>query len=227
VLVANVEEARYDALLAEEGKMLVRARYAVRNNQRAFLGLTLPEGATLWSAAVAGRTLRPGMSPSGALLLPLENGRAGGETPAFAVELTYVQRVAQLDEKGRTALVLPAVDLPIARTGVSVHFSPRYRLTAEPGTFRVETDTGPFTAALRGEPALVAQAGGARRPATAAKSADQAGIDLERAARTMAGPLPVHIPFPEFGPTVFLTSELTAELQAPSLEFTYKRESRW
>jgi hypothetical protein len=227
VLVANVEEARYDALLAEEGKMLVRARYAVRNNQRAFLALTLPEGATLWSAAVAGRTLRPGMSPSGALLLPLEKGRGGGETPAFAVELTYVQRVAQMDEKGRTALVLPAVDLPIARTGVSVHFSPRYRLAAEPGTFRVETDTGPFTAALRGEPFLVAQTGAARRPATAAKSADLAGIDSERTARSMAGPLPVHIPFPEFGPTLFLTSELTAELQAPSLEFIYKRESRW
>ena len=82
VLVANVEEARYDALLVEEGKTLVRARYAVRNNQRAFLALTLPEGATLWSAAVAGRTLRPGIGPSGALLLPLQKGRTGGDTPA-------------------------------------------------------------------------------------------------------------------------------------------------
>ena len=76
VLIANVEEARYDALFAEEGKMLVRARYAVRNNQRAFLAVTLPEGATLWSASVAGRPLRPGVSPGGALLLPLEKGRA-------------------------------------------------------------------------------------------------------------------------------------------------------
>ena len=38
VLIANVEEARYDALVDEEGKALVRVRYAVRNNQRAFLG---------------------------------------------------------------------------------------------------------------------------------------------------------------------------------------------
>ncbi|HET9314482.1 MAG TPA: hypothetical protein VFQ51_02790, partial [Vicinamibacteria bacterium] len=37
VLVANVEEARYDALVSEDGKALVRARYAVRNNQRSFL----------------------------------------------------------------------------------------------------------------------------------------------------------------------------------------------
>ena len=67
VLIANVEEARYDALVDEEGKALVRARYAVRNNQRAFLGVTLPAGATLWSAAVADRPLRPGVAAGGSL----------------------------------------------------------------------------------------------------------------------------------------------------------------
>ena len=60
VLIASIEEARYDVLLDEEGKALVRARYAVRNNQRAFLAVRLPEGATLWSAAVAGRAAAPG-----------------------------------------------------------------------------------------------------------------------------------------------------------------------
>jgi len=232
VLVANVEEARFDALLVEEGKTLVRARYAVRNNQRAFLALTLPEGATLWSAAVAGRTLRPGIAASGALLLPLQKGRAGGDTPPFAVELTYVQRAAEWEEKGRTTLVLPAIDLPIGRTGIAVHYSPRYRLTAEPGPFRVESDTGPFTAALRGQPASVIPVAKST-PAPVPPPEAGAVVDFSQplpkstAGRSMSGPLPVDIPFPEFGPSVFLVSELTAELQAPSLEFTYKRESRW
>ena len=232
VLVANVEEARYDALLVEEGKTLVRARYAVRNNQRAFLALALPEGATLWSASVAGQTLRPGIGPSGALLLPLQKGRAGGDTPAFAVELTYVQRTNPWEDKGRTAVVLPAIDLPIGRTGLSVHYSPRYRLTAEPGTFRVETDRGPFTAALRGQPIAPVPVAEPAPPPPLAKSGPATSeltmpSGREGAGRAISGPLPVHIPFPEFGPTVFLVSELTAELQAPSLEFTYKRESRW
>ena len=238
VLVANVEEARYDALLVEEGKTLVRARYAVRNNQRAFLALTLPEGATLWSAAVAGRTLRPGIGPSGALLLPLQKGRTGGDTPPFAVEITYVQRSGQWEDRGRTALRLPAIDLPIGRTGIAVHYSPRYRLTAEPGSFRVETDMGPFTAALRGQPTPVTPVAGVASPNAAPAPppppAQPGGtVDFTRplrsdtAGKSMSGPLPVHIPFPEFGPSVFLVSELTAELQAPSLEFTYKRESRW
>jgi hypothetical protein len=227
VLVANVAEARYDALVDEEGKTLVRARYAVRNNQRAFLALTLPEDATLWTAAVAGRPLRPGVSPSGALLLPREKGRAGGDTPTFAVEVTYVQRGDAWLDKGRGALALPAVDLPIARTGLVLHYSPRYRVTAEPGPFRVDTDSGPFSEVLRGSEWPSPKA--APFPAAPSADADERIVQFSREAggRTVAGPLPVTIPFPHFGQGLFLRSELTAELQAPSLEFSYKRESRW
>jgi hypothetical protein len=229
VLIANVEEARYDALVEEEGKALVRARYAVRNNQRAFLGVTLPTGATLWSAAVADRPLRPGVAADGALLLPLEKGRSGEETPAFVVELIYVQRVAPWTEKGRTALTLPGIDLPIARTGLVLHHSPRFRIAPEPGSFRVEADSGPFSAALRSD----AQKRLAPPPpppvASPAPATDELVAQYRRntAGRTVTGPLPVRVPFPEFGPMMFLMSELTAELQAPSVEFSYKRESRW
>jgi hypothetical protein len=228
VLIAIVEEARYDALVGEEGKTMVRARYAVRNNQRAFLAMTLPPGATLWGAAVGGRPIRPGISPAGSLLLPLEKGRAGEETPAFSVEVTYVERGNAWDEKGRSALALPALDLPISRTGVVLHHSPRFRLTPEPGAFRVEPDAGPFTAALRSE---VASPPPPPPPPAAATPApvDElvAQFKKDSAGRTVTGPLPVRMPFPDFGPSVFLRSELTAESQAPSLQFSYKRESRW
>ena len=101
VLVANVEEARYDVLVAEDGKLLVRARYAVRNNQRAFLALKLPPQSVLWSAVLAGRPVRPGVSPDGAYLLPLQKGRTGENAPTFAVELVYLQRSSAWTDKGR------------------------------------------------------------------------------------------------------------------------------
>jgi hypothetical protein len=47
------------------------------------------------------------------------------------------------------------------------------------------------------------------------------------AGRTVTGPLPIRLPFPSFGPCVFLMSELTAEQSRPSIEFSYKRKSRW
>jgi hypothetical protein len=234
VLVATVEEARYDALLEEEGKTLVRARYAVRNNQRAFLGITLPPGATLWSAAVANRPLRPGVASDGAMLLPLDKGRAGEETPPFVVELTYVQRTGSWADKGRTTLVLPSVDLPVARTGVTLHHSPRFSVSPEPGVFRCNTDPGPFTATLQeaadqiamSPPAAEAAAANEKRAATSEGDLiDQYRKDA--GARAIAGPLPLTVPFPRFGASVFLMSELTAELTAPTLEFSYKREIRW
>jgi hypothetical protein len=234
VLIATVEEARYDALLEEEGKTLVRARYAVRNNQRAFLGITLPPGATLWSAAVANRPLRPGVASDGAMLLPLDKGRAGEETPPFVVELTYVQRTGSWADKGRTTLVLPSVDLPVARTGVTLHHSPRFSVSPEPGVFRCNTDPGPFTATLQeaadqiamSPPAAEAAAANEKRAATSEGDLiDQYRKDA--GARAIAGPLPLTVPFPRFGASVFLMSELTAELTAPTLEFSYKREIRW
>src|SRR5215471_18742701 len=75
VLMANVEEARYQVLMSTDGKELVHARYALRNNQRNFVKITLPQGATVWSASLGARTVRPGQSPDGSLLLPLEKSR--------------------------------------------------------------------------------------------------------------------------------------------------------
>jgi hypothetical protein len=149
VLIANVEEARYRALASEDGRLLVEARYAVRNNQRAFLKVVLPPGASVWSAALSGRPIRPGLAEQAGLLLPLEKGRAGEDAPTFVVELVYLQRIGEWVGKGRATLELPALDLPVSRTGVSLHYSPRFRLDLQPGTFREEQDPGAFAEALR------------------------------------------------------------------------------
>jgi len=99
VLLTNIEEARYQVLLSIDGKTLVRARYAVRNNQRNFVKITLPSGATVWSASLAGKPIRPGQSPDGSLLLPLEKTRGGEDSPAFVVEVLYLSRAAAWQEK--------------------------------------------------------------------------------------------------------------------------------
>jgi len=112
VLIANVEEARYRAIASEDGRLLVEARYAVRNNQRAFLKVVLPAGATVWSAAVAGRPIRPGRAEQDGVLLPLEKCGAGQDAPTFVVELVYLQRIAEWAGKGRTTLALPALGRP-------------------------------------------------------------------------------------------------------------------
>src|SRR6267378_1818640 len=148
VLMANVEEARYQALITGEGKVLVQARYAIRNNQRNFLKVTLPAGATLWTASLAGRAVRPGQSPDGSLLLPLDKARSGEEAPEFAVEIVYLARGSAWNDKGQFKLSLPALDLPVSHTGLLVYHPPLFKVTPEPGTFRIVAYVNPSSAAL-------------------------------------------------------------------------------
>ena len=227
VLVANVEEARYDALLGEDGKLLVRARYAVRNNQRSFLAVTLPPQSTLWSAALAGQPIRPGLAPGGGLLLPLRKGRTNEEAPTFVVELLYLQRGSGWTDRGDARLLLPSVDLPVSRTGLTLHHSPRYAVDPQPGAFRAESDPGPWSAALRGPAASPVPS---PPPQAGARDSKDLRALMDRfqkeAGRTRQGVIPIAITFPAVGPSVFLVAELTPETQSASVEFLYRRTLR-
>jgi hypothetical protein len=239
VLMANVEEARYQVLMSSDGKELVQARYAVRNNQRNFVKVTLPAGATVWSVTLAGRPVRPGQSPDGSLLLPLEKSRGGEDAPAFAVEILYLTKAPVWQEKGQEKVTLPALDLPISRTGLLLYYPPLFKVSAEPGTFRAQEYVNPVSTVLEPPVGGSGIAGGFFSTAPAAQSdsfdkvqkkekdSTQALLDDFRAKSLggkVTGILPINVSFPAFGPSIFLVSELTSENQFPAAEFSFQRE---
>jgi hypothetical protein len=202
VLLANVEEARYRVLLSKEGKSLVEARYAVRNNQRNFVKITLPSGAALWSATLSGRPVRPGQAKDGSLLLPLEKSKASEDAPEFAVEIVYLAPGASWADKGRARIALPALDLPVSRTGLQIYYPPLFRVTAEPGgVFRTENYARPSSPALGtadGE-----EVGGFWSAGAAGGSLIRSGpgLDLlERKPEAMVAPVPGALSPPVAGP---------------------------
>ena len=238
VLMANIEEARYRVLLSKEGKSLVQAQYAIRNNQRNFLKITLPAGAAIWSASLAGKPVRPGEAKDGSLLLPLEKSRAGEEAPAFVLEIFYLVRQTAWTDKGKATLALPAVDLPISRTGLLLYHPPLFKLAPEAGAFRVEAYEAPTSAAFglgagsaidleygrnAGSVVNVVTKNGTQQSAT------QVLVDNFKT-KTLGGRgakvLPIRPSFPAFGPSMFFVSELTAENHAPALEFNYQRDKK-
>jgi hypothetical protein len=253
VLLANVEEARYRVLFTKDGKALVEARYAVRNNQRSFVKITLPPGATLWTASLSGQPVRPGSGPDASLLLPLAKARSGEDAPEFAVEVVYFTPSAPWTDKGHLKLSLPALDLPISRTGLQLYYPPLFRLNPEPGSFHTENYVGPISTVLVAEAAEPAV--NAPVPVAAPSSSrvefmavyalpDEGRMDLksekdrdaaqklvdkfrstERGARA-SGILPVRVNFPAFGASLFLVSELTSENQSPSAEFNYQQDKK-
>ena len=250
VLMANIEEARYQVLMSADGKELVQARYAVRNNQRNFVKVTLPAGATVWSVTLAGRPVRPGQSPDGSLLLPLEKSRGGDDAPAFAVEILYLTKAPAWNDKGQEKVTLPALDLPISRTGLLLYYPPLFRVSAEPGTFRTQEYVNPTSAALQPTIGGVIAAVPSAAPAPASpkevdrleqfaklqgsddkekKDATRSLLDEYRSkslAGKVTGILPINVSFPAFGPSIFLVSELTGENQSPAAQFNFQRDKK-
>lgn len=255
VLMANVEEARYQILMTAAGKELVQARYAIRNNQRNFVKITLPAGAAVWSVLLGGKPVRPGQAPDGSLLLPLEKSRGGEDAAAFAVEILYLAKAAAWSEKGQEKVTLPALDLPISRTGLLFYYPPLFKVTAEAGTFRAQEYENPTSEVL--EPARADRFSGngmerlgppkefdrleqfaklqAPPPVTDSdeerkkKDATQALLDTFRE-KSMSGKvtgiLPINVAFPAFGPSIFLVSELTSENQFAAAEFSFARDKK-
>src|ERR1022692_1267500 len=249
VLMANIEEARYQVLMSADGKELVQARYAVRNNQRNFVKVTLPAGATVWTVSLAGRPVRPGQSPDGSLLLPLEKSRGGDDAPAFAVEILYLAKAAAWNDKGQEKITLPALDIPISRTGLLLYYPPLFRVSAEPGTFHTQEYQNPVSAVLEppsggvgtgvmissNEPPASAkpydrlQGFGQPGDKDEKKDATQALLDTFKAkslAGRVTGILPINVAFPAFGPSIFLVSELTSENQFPTAEFSFQHDKK-
>ncbi len=242
VLMANIEEARYQILMSADGKELVQARYAVRNNQRNFVKISLPTGATVWSASLAGRPIRPGQSPDGNLLLPLEKSKGGDEPPAFEVEILYLTKATAWSDKGRQEIMLPALDLPISRTGLLLYYPPMFRVTPEQGAFRAQQYQSPISSAFAANERVD------RPPLAAAPpvSSPQSEVDKERhqdqkkdvmqalldtfkaksVGGRVSGIVPMNVSFPAFGPSIFLVSELTSENQFPAAQLDFQRDKK-
>lgn len=106
VQVAAIDSAHYQTLWTRDGVALTRARYTVRNRGKQFLRVTLPTGATVWSAELAGQAVKPASDESGAVLVPLLNA-----SEAFEVVLVYLVKGEPMGFSGEVEAELLVPDL--------------------------------------------------------------------------------------------------------------------
>ena len=143
-------------------------------------------------------------------------------------------------------LPLAALDLPISRTGLLLYHPPLFKVTGEPGTFRMEAYEAPVSAAFH---PVVVDVGAGSGIAVNGRSYDQLQSfqilkgtpqgQPQSTTQTLvdnyknkslggrgAKVLPIRPTFPAFGPSLFFVSQLTAENHAPVLELSYQREKK-
>ncbi len=140
VLQAIVEDAQLTSVVADDGQMMTEMSLSLQSNGRQFLEVSLPPGATVWSAFVAGQAVRPGLH-DGKLLLPIEQSAA--DDGAISLQLTYVGTNAFPRGNGQLGFVSPQFDVPLKNARWEVYLPPDYDYKSFAGTMTREIVSAP------------------------------------------------------------------------------------
>lgn len=137
---AVIDRAEAMTLLNEDGYLLTRIVYEVKNNSQQFLKVKLPQIGSfpteLWSTQVAGLSVRTGFdSEHQAYNLPIVRSPINnGESKAFPVEIVYaIKTGTQLQAFNKVLVELPAAHLPISELSWIVYLPDGYELMRETG----------------------------------------------------------------------------------------------
>lgn len=137
---AVIDRAEAMTLLNEDGYLLTRVVYEVRNNSEQFLKVKLPQigssATELWSTQVAGLSVRTGYDEEfGVYNLPIVRSTIDrGESKSFPVEIVYAIKTGQqLAAFNHTYVELPSAHLPISELSWVVYLPEGYELMRETG----------------------------------------------------------------------------------------------
>ncbi len=110
-----IDEARYEVAHAEHGRLLLRARYQVRNDRNQYLHVVPPAGFQLLGALVTGVAVQPVSDGDGGVYVPLEKSiETLHGLVAFPVEVLFFGDEVGWSRRGTRTLVTPSVDAPVA-----------------------------------------------------------------------------------------------------------------
>lgn len=122
VLAAIAERAELTTVLSRQGELLTRASYLIKANKKQFLEVLLPDGATLWSCIVDGRSVKPVEGAAKRLLIPMDT--MVDSANAVSVELVYFEHRPVFERIGHLTLQGPILDVPSTISNWSV-YAPR------------------------------------------------------------------------------------------------------
>lgn len=129
-----IDVATYTIATTDEGRVLMKAHYDLRNDRGAHLTVRPPPGLRIIGARVGLDTALPSRDEDGAWRIPL---RRSLETVdgllSFPVEVILLGEQEPWQRRERRELPLPTLDAPIAAARATLYLPPRYRSRIEQG----------------------------------------------------------------------------------------------
>src|SRR5262249_53177132 len=113
-------------LVTSEGRSLTEVTLTVKNQAQAFMKVTLPSGATILSADVAGEKVKPGQAPDGTHV-PLLRANFRPTGP-YAVSFVFMHSGTPFAKKGGSEISLPSIDIPISVMQWEVFLPEQYKV---------------------------------------------------------------------------------------------------
>ena len=126
VLAAVAESAVVTTLVTSEGKSLTEVKLIVKNQAQPFLKVSLPAGASILSADVAGERVKPVQGPDGNRVPLLRPGFR--PTESYTVSFVFMHSGAPFAKKGGAELSLPNMDIPISLLNWEVFLPEQYKV---------------------------------------------------------------------------------------------------
>jgi len=121
-----VDEARYAMAVTAHGRVLLRARYTVRNDRRQYLHLVPPAGFEVLGVRVAGQVRQPVADGQGGISIPLEKSLESLQgLISFPVDVYLLGKERSWTRRGDRQLLTPAVDAPVAYARWEVYLPPQ------------------------------------------------------------------------------------------------------
>jgi hypothetical protein len=139
VISTVVDSASGITLFTDDGKLVHRLTYTVRNTWKQFMEVALPKDADLWGTYVDGKSVKPSKNEKNRILIPLNRSQSseGGLAP-FDVELIYFQKATKFAWFGvkKSSFAIP--DLMMSRVIWSIYMPFDYSFVHFGGTMEKE-----------------------------------------------------------------------------------------
>ncbi|MCX6565935.1 MAG: hypothetical protein NTW38_05855 [Candidatus Aminicenantes bacterium] len=151
VISTVADSASGVTLFTEDGKIVHRVIYSIRNTSKQFLELALPKSAQVWSVFVGGEPVKP-RSNGSRILIPLNRSVRGADgLAAFDVEVIYFEKAKSFTGLGRGGSSFPVPDIIISQMLWSVYLPDEYKIVGFGGTVEKEKTASGLRLILNGK----------------------------------------------------------------------------
>jgi hypothetical protein len=132
-----IESARGTALFLQEGKMLYKMDYTVRNSYKQFIELELPPNSSIWTVMVDNKREKASRNKKGKILIPLLRSSGNGDRlKSFNVRLIYTRPFEEFRLKGSSEYCFPKTDIFINKIRLEMFLPQGYSYNFDKGEWK-------------------------------------------------------------------------------------------